>query len=114
MFYPQRERNDPQRSLALELRSLPNQSTVLWQQLSPDLARNMKRSSRACNTNWIEHYEMMSVRRQTVEHPLGTLKHRMGSAHFLTRMLPRVRAKMSLHMLAFNLKRLMQILRTAG
>ena len=58
--------------------------------------------------------EMMGVRRQTVEHPFGTLKLWMGSAHFLTRTLPRVSAEMSLHVLAYNLKRLMQILGTAG
>lgn len=34
--------------------------------------------------------EMMRVRRQTVEHPFGTLKFWMGSIHFLTKTLPRV------------------------
>jgi transposase len=58
--------------------------------------------------------EMMGVRRQTVEHPFGTLKLWMGSAHFLTRTLPRVSAEMSLHVLAYNLKRLIRILGTAG
>jgi hypothetical protein len=56
--------------------------------------------------------EMMRVRRQTVEHPFGTIKHWMGSTHFLTRTLPRVRAEMSLHILAYNLKRVMRILGT--
>ena len=56
--------------------------------------------------------EMMRVRRQTVEHPFGTIKHWMGSTHFLTRTLPRVRAEMSLHVLAYNLKRVMRILGT--
>jgi transposase len=54
--------------------------------------------------------DSMRVRRQTVEHPFGTLKMWMGAAHFLTKTLPRVRAEMSLHVLAYNLKRLMQIL----
>jgi transposase len=54
--------------------------------------------------------EMMRVRRETVEHPFGTLKHRMGLTHFLTRTLPRVSTEMSLHVLAYNLKRVMQIL----
>jgi transposase len=54
--------------------------------------------------------EMMRVRRQTVEHPFGTLKHWMGSTHFLTKTLPRVSTEMSLHVLAYNLKRVMQIL----
>ena len=54
--------------------------------------------------------EMMRVRRQTVEHPLGTIKHWMGWTHFLTRTLARVRTEMSLHVLAYNLKRVMRIL----
>jgi transposase len=54
--------------------------------------------------------DSMRVRRQTVEHPFGTLKMWMGATHFLTKTLPRVRAEMSLHVLAYNLKRVMQIL----
>jgi transposase len=54
--------------------------------------------------------ETMRIRRQTVEHPFGTLKAWMGSTHFLTRTLDRVRAEMSLHVLAYNLKRAMNIL----
>lgn len=49
------------------------------------------------------------LRRQTVEHPFATLKAWMGSTHFLTKTLPRVSTEMSLHVLAYNLKRLMQI-----
>jgi hypothetical protein len=47
----------------------------------------------------------MGVRRQTVEHPFGTLKAWMGATHFLTRTLDKVRTEMSLHVLAYNLKR---------
>ena len=54
--------------------------------------------------------EMMRVRRQTVEHPFGTIKYWMGWTHFLTKTLPRVRTEMSLHVLAYNLKRVMRIL----
>jgi transposase len=54
--------------------------------------------------------EIMRVRRQTVEHPFGTLKAWMGSTHFLTRTLSRVSTEMSLHVLAYNLKRVMNIL----
>ena len=50
------------------------------------------------------------LRRQTVEHPFGTLKAWMGSTHFMTKRLPRVSTEMSLHVLAYNLKRVMQIL----
>ena len=52
----------------------------------------------------------MRTRRQTVEHPFGTIKHWMGSTHFLTRTLKRVSTEMSLHVLAYNLKRVMTIL----
>ena len=52
------------------------------------------------------------LRRQTVEHPFGTLKAWMGATHFLTRSLPRVSTEMSLHVLAYNLKRIMAILGT--
>jgi len=51
----------------------------------------------------------MSIRRQTVEHPFGTLKSWMGSAHFLTKTLEKVRTEMSLHILAYNIKRMIQI-----
>src|ERR1035438_1224858 len=51
----------------------------------------------------------MGVRRQTVEHPFGTLKSWMGSTHFLTRTLEKVRTEMSLHVLAYNMKRMIQI-----
>ena len=54
--------------------------------------------------------ERMRVRRSTVEHPFGTLKAWMGYNHFLTRTLPRVSTEMSLHVLAYNLKRLIAIM----
>jgi transposase len=60
------------------------------------------------------HPEMMRVRRRTVEHPFGTIKHWMGWTHFSTKTLPRVRTEMSLHVLAYNLKRAMQILGLTG
>jgi transposase len=53
--------------------------------------------------------EAMRIRRQTVEHPFGTLKAWMGSTHFLTKTLKNVRTEISLHILAYNLKRLIAI-----
>jgi transposase len=50
------------------------------------------------------------IRRQTVEHAFGTLKAWMGATHFLTKTLPRVSTEMSLHVLAYNLKRAMQLI----
>lgn len=58
--------------------------------------------------------DMMRVRRQTVEHPFGTLKSWMGATHFLTKTLKRVSTEMSLHVLAYNLKRVMMILGTGA
>lgn len=52
----------------------------------------------------------MQLRRQTVEHPFGTLKAWMGATHFLTKTLPRVSTEMSLHVLAYNMKRVMNLL----
>jgi transposase len=57
--------------------------------------------------------DKMRVRRQTVEHPFGTLKAWMGSTHFQMRTLKHVSTEMSLHVLAYNLKRVMRILGTA-
>jgi transposase len=54
--------------------------------------------------------EAMRVRRSTVEHPFGTIKAWMGSTHFLTKGLERVKTEMSLHVLAYNLKRLIALL----
>lgn len=53
--------------------------------------------------------QAMTIRRRTIEHVFGTLKQWMGSTHFLTKTLPRVSTEMSLHVLAYNLKRVMQI-----
>ena len=56
-----------------------------------------------------KHPDIMRTRRATVEHPFGTLKAWMGSTHFLTKTLDRVSTEMSLHVLAYNLKRVMRI-----
>ncbi len=47
----------------------------------------------------------MRQRRETVEHPFGTMKARMGAAHFLTKTLPKVATEMALSVLAYNLTR---------
>ena len=54
--------------------------------------------------------DAMRIRRQTVEHPFGTIKAWMGATHFLTRGLKRVSTEMSLQVLAYNLKRMISIL----
>jgi len=57
--------------------------------------------------------DAMTLRRRTAEHVFGTLKHWMGTTHFLTRRLEHVGTEMSLQVLAYNLKRVMQVLGTA-
>ena len=57
--------------------------------------------------------EAMTLRRSTVEHVFGTLKHWMGSTHFLMRTLKHVSTEMSLHVLAYNLKRVMGVMAIA-
>ena len=54
--------------------------------------------------------DAMTVRRQTVEHAFGTLKFWMGATHFLTKTLKNVRTEMSLQVLAYNMKRMINIL----
>ena len=58
--------------------------------------------------------QKMGVRRQTVEHPFGTIKLWMGWTHFLTKTLERVSTEMSLHVLAYNIKRVIKILGPAA
>ena len=54
----------------------------------------------------------MRACRETVEHPFGTMKARMGATHFLTKALPKVAAEMALTVLAYNVTRAMNIIGT--
>jgi transposase len=54
--------------------------------------------------------QAMRQRRETAEHPFGTLKMRMGATHFLMKRLPKVATEMALHVLAYNLTRVMNIM----
>lgn len=56
--------------------------------------------------------DIMRVRRATVEHPFGTIKSWMGSTRFLTKTIDRVSTEMSLHVLAYNMKRVVKLLGT--
>ena len=71
------------------------------EQVLDDMQRRLERTPEASR-----------LRRQTAEHPFGTLKAWMGATHFLTKTLPRVRTEMSLHVLAYNLKRALSIFGT--
>jgi transposase len=57
-----------------------------------------------------ENSRAMRQRRETVEHPFGTMKARMGATHFLMKRLPKVATEMALHVLAYNLTRVMNIM----
>jgi transposase len=57
-----------------------------------------------------EDPQAMRRRRETVEHPFGTIKARMGATHFVVKTLPRVATEMALHVLAYNLTRVMNII----
>lgn len=54
--------------------------------------------------------QAMRLRRETAEHPFGTHKMWMGATHFLMKRLPKVATGMSLHVLAYNLTRVMNII----
>ena len=56
--------------------------------------------------------DAMRQRKRLVEHPYGTIKHWMGSTHFFIKLLPNVQAEISLHVLAYNLRRAINILGT--
>jgi transposase len=58
------------------------------------------------------HPDAMKIRRETVEHPFGTIKSWMGATHFLTKTLDRVSTEMGLHVLAYNMKRAMNLIGT--
>ncbi len=57
-----------------------------------------------------ENPQAMRQRRETVEHPVGTIKARMGATHFLRKRLKNVRTEMALSVLAYNLTRVMNII----
>jgi len=58
--------------------------------------------------------DAMTLRKQTVEHPFGTLKMWMGATHFQMKRLKNVKTEMSLHVLAYNMKRVINIMGMQG
>jgi transposase len=58
--------------------------------------------------------KMMTMRRSVAEHPFGTIKFWMGAVHFLMKRLPNVRTEMALHVLSYNMKRVMTMLGVDG
>lgn len=94
------------------------QSCELKGQCTPSTERRVRRWEHESVLESMQHRldqapEMMRIRKQTVEHPFGTLKAWMGATHFLTKTLPRVSTEMSLHVLAYNMKRVIKIMGSA-
>lgn len=54
--------------------------------------------------------DRMKIRRETVEHPFGTIKCWMGYTHFQTKGMENVATEMSLHVLSYNMKRCINML----
>ena len=52
----------------------------------------------------------LALRSMTVEHPYGTIKSWMGATHFKMKRLKNVATEMALHVLAYNMKRVMKII----
>lgn len=95
------------------------QRCAVKEQCTPSHARRVRRweheSVLAAMQTRLDHApEIMRIRRQTVKHPFGTIKSWMGATHFLTKTLDRVSTEMSLHVLAYNLKRVMKLLGTSA
>ena len=68
-----------------------------------------RRVSRWVHEDILEVAEAMRIRKAVVEHPYGTIKHWMGSNHFLTKKMAGVSTEMSLHVLAYNMKRVLKL-----
>jgi hypothetical protein len=62
----------------------------------------------------MEEINAMAIRRETAEHPFSTIKAGMGATHFLCKGLEAVRTEMSLHVLAYNIRRFMATLGAKG
>lgn len=90
------------------LRPLPNVRITL---IARDLTRwQYEQVLEAVQQRLDANPQAMRQRRETVEHPFGTIKARMGATHFLMKTLPRVAAEMALHVLAYNMTRVMNII----
>ena len=69
----------------------------------------MKLSSKLSRNELDANPDAMRTRRETVEHPFGTIKMRMGATHFLCKTLPKVATEMALCVLTYNFTRVLNI-----
>jgi hypothetical protein len=86
------------------------EGSVYARQGAPDLRWQHEAVLETVQDRLDRNPDKMRVRRQTVEHPFGTIKAWMGATHFQMRTLPKVATEMALHVLAYNMKRVMRIL----
>jgi len=91
------------------------QACALKPQCTPSVARRVTRWEHEAVIDALQKRMdlrpgAMRQRRRTVEHPFGTIKAWMGSTHFLMKRLPNVKTEIGLHILAYNLKRVIAIL----
>jgi hypothetical protein len=92
---------------ALKAKCTPSQQRRVTRWEHQDVLDDMQ-------TRLDQNPDAMRMRRSSVEHPYGTIKSWMGATHFLTKGLERVKTEMSLHVLAYNFRRLMAILGKSG
>ncbi len=90
-------------------------SCALKEQCTPGTERRISRWEHehvleAVQRRLDENPQAMRQRRETVEHPFGTIKSWMGATHFLMKRLKNVRTEMALNVLAYNLTRVMNII----
>jgi hypothetical protein len=107
-----RERADTQPILVQQLRHLRNEGHVHPQQATPHHPWEHEAVVEAMQRRLDEMPNAMRVRRSIVEHVFGTIKDWMGRGHFLTRQLANVATEMTLHVLAYNVKRAVAVLGT--
>ena len=91
------------------------QACALKPQCTPSVARRVTRWEHEAVIDALQKRMdlrpgAMRQRRRTVEHPFGTIKSWMGSTHFLMKRLPNVKTEIGLHILAYNLKRVIAIM----
>ena len=79
-----------------------------------DLPTGARNRARDCAGTSRSTSEKMTMRRQTAEHPFGTIKCWMEATHSLTKRLPKVATEMALNGLAYNMKRVTAIIGVAG
>lgn len=113
-LYERRGREDTAPLLDKRLQNLRAKSSVHDRPRTPHLTLGARGRSGESSGSARHNPNAMGVRRQTAEHPFGTMKCWMGATHFLTKKLPKVAAEMALNVLAYNMKRVMMIVGVGG